>query len=64
MPSKGRAYRHIDFPPLTDEQKQELEKLKRMRDEDIDYSDIPPQDFSDAEFYYDINSLRLKSDKY
>ena len=30
------------FPPLTDAQKAELEALKNMRDEDIDYSDIPP----------------------
>jgi uncharacterized protein (DUF4415 family) len=29
-------------PPLTDTQKAELEALKAMPDEDIDYSDIPP----------------------
>jgi uncharacterized protein (DUF4415 family) len=35
----------IDFlnpPPLTEDQKEELRKLDNMRDEDIDYSDIPP----------------------
>ena len=29
-------------PPLTAEQRAEIETLKNMRDEDIDYSDIPP----------------------
>ena len=29
-------------PPLTEAQKVEIEALKNMRDEDIDYSDIPP----------------------
>ena len=30
------------IPPLTDEQKARLAALKDIRDEDIDYSDIPP----------------------
>ena len=30
------------IPPLTDEQKAELAALENIRDEDIDYSDIPP----------------------
>ena len=30
------------IPELTPEQKAELAKLGEMRDEDIDYSDIPP----------------------
>ena len=30
------------IPPLTPEQKAELAKLSNIRDEDIDYSDIPP----------------------
>ena len=29
-------------PPLTDKQKAELEALKSLPDEEIDYSDIPP----------------------
>lgn len=29
-------------PPLTDAQRQELQALKAMADEDIDFSDIPP----------------------
>ena len=31
-------------PPLTDKQKAELEALKTLPDEEIDYSDIPPRD--------------------
>lgn len=30
------------FPPLTEEQKAELKALAAMKDEDIDFSDIPP----------------------
>jgi uncharacterized protein (DUF4415 family) len=30
------------FPPLTEIEKAEIEALKSMPDEDIDYSDIPP----------------------
>ena len=30
------------IPPLTPEQKERLAKLANIRDEDIDYSDIPP----------------------
>lgn len=30
------------IPPLTEEQKAELAALENIRDEDIDYSDIPP----------------------
>lgn len=29
-------------PPLTEEQKKRLKALENIRDEDIDYSDIPP----------------------
>jgi uncharacterized protein (DUF4415 family) len=29
-------------PPLAEIEKAQIEKLKNMRDEDIDYSDIPP----------------------
>jgi uncharacterized protein (DUF4415 family) len=45
---KGNLVRYkIDLknlPPLTKEQKAELKKLAAMKDEDIDYSDIPPLD--------------------
>ena len=30
------------IPEMTPEQEERLEKLKSIRDEDIDYSDIPP----------------------
>jgi uncharacterized protein (DUF4415 family) len=32
----------LDPPPLTEEQKAELAALDNLRDEDIDFSDIPP----------------------
>jgi hypothetical protein len=41
MNGTRRLYSTIDFPPLTDEQKAELESLKSMRDEEIDTSEIP-----------------------
>ena len=31
----------LNPPPLTEEQKEELRKLDNLRDEDIDFSDIP-----------------------
>ncbi len=37
---------HYNKPALTEEQKARLEKLAAMPDSEIDYSDIPPQDFS------------------
>ena len=39
------VYYELDLlnpPPLTEEQKEELSKLDSLRDEDIDFSDIPP----------------------
>lgn len=48
-------YEKIDFPPLTEEQKRELENLKNMKDEDIDFSDIPKmtkEDFEKGHLYY------------
>ena len=47
-----RAYRRIDFPPLTDAQKKELEALENMKEEDINTEDIPEVDFSDAALRY------------
>lgn len=55
-----RNYVHIDFPPLTEEQKQEMETLMAMRDEDIDTRDIPVCDFSDAQPYYTLNTICAK----
>ena len=39
MNKMQRTYKVIDFPPLTDEQKQEIDCLAAMKDEDIDTSD-------------------------
>ena len=50
--NSGRAYRRIDFPPLTDAQKKELETLENMKEEDINTEDIPEVDFSDAALRY------------
>lgn len=33
-----------NLPPLTEEEKAQIERLKAMSDDDIDYSDIPPLD--------------------
>jgi uncharacterized protein (DUF4415 family) len=43
------------FPPLTKAQRAEIEALKKMRDEDIDYSDIPPLS---SEFWKNAKPLR------
>ena len=53
MSDSGRAYRHIDFPPLTEAQKKELEGLVKMKEEDSNTEDIPEVDFSDAVLRYD-----------
>ena len=52
MSNSGRTYRRIDFPPLTDAQKKELEALGNMKEEDINTEDIPEVDFSDAALRY------------
>ena len=43
MKKMQKTYQTINFPPLTEEQKKELQALEEMPDEDIDYSDIPEQ---------------------
>ena len=45
---------------LTDKQRKELEDLKNMSDDDIDFSDIPEiLDFSNAKrgLFYNMNEL-------
>ena len=49
---KQRTYEHIEFPPLTDEQRKELEELRKMKDNEIDMSDIPEVDASGQFYYY------------
>lgn len=62
MKDTGRVYRQIDFPPLTEEQKERLDALRNMPEEKIDTTDIPEVDFSDAHFYY-ARSLRIKKER-
>jgi uncharacterized protein (DUF4415 family) len=44
MSSKQVTYKFdpANPPPLTDAQRKELDRLANMKDEDIDFSDIPP----------------------
>lgn len=58
-----------NWPELSEAQREELKRLAEMRDEDIDYSDIPPvADWSNAErgkFYRPVKqqlTLRLDAD--
>lgn len=60
MKDTERTYRQIDFPPLTEKQKKELEELKKLKDEDINFDDIPQQDFSNASFYYAVKVPKEK----
>lgn len=57
MSKTQRTYKTIDFPPLTDEQKKELEFIKNQKEEDIDLSDIS-EATGNGGFYY-FNSLKL-----
>ena len=57
MKRMQKTYQTINFPPLTEEQKKELQALEEMPDEDIDYSDIPEQN-GEGQFFY-LSSLKL-----
>lgn len=57
MSRTQRLYKVIDFPPLTDEQKNELLELEKMSDDDIDLSDLP-ESTGNGGFYY-IQSLKM-----
>ena len=57
-----RTYNYIDFPPLTEEQKNEISELSKMKDSEIDTSDIPENSLSNGQFYY-ANSLKIKKEK-
>ena len=58
MKQMQKEYKTIDFPPLTEEQQKELKLLDKMPDSEIDLSDSPETDFSNAHFYY-IQSLKM-----
>ena len=58
MNTTHHFYKTIDFPPLSDEQKQELSALDAMTDTEIDYSDIPEKlDAPIVPFYF--HSLKI-----
>lgn len=57
MNETQRTYKTIDFPPLTYEQKKEIEALQEMNEDEIDTSDIPEAK-GDGGFYY-IHSLKV-----
>lgn len=59
MRDTERVYRQIDFPPLAEGQKKEIEKLKAIKDEEIDTKDIPEVDFSDANFFYAVKAPKV-----
>ena len=54
-----RTYNFIDFPPLTEEQRKEVSELSRMKDSEIDTSDIPENNLSNGQFYY-ANALKIR----
>ncbi len=41
MKKMQKEYKAIDFPPLTDEEKETLEKIAALQESDINLSDIP-----------------------
>ncbi len=57
MKTMRKTYQTINFPPLSEEQKKELQALESLPDDKIDYSDIPPQE-KEGQFYY-LSSLKM-----
>jgi uncharacterized protein (DUF4415 family) len=57
MNGTQRLYSAIDFPPLTEEQRKELEVLKNMPNEEIDTSDISICTGNGGFYYY--QSLKI-----
>ena len=58
---KSKNYNYSKLPPLNKEQINELEKLNKQKDSDIDYSDAPKlsdNEIKNAHFYY-ANSLKM-----
>lgn len=59
MKKMQREYKVIDFPPLTDEERATLERLDKMPDNEIDFSDISPSvPDGNGGFYY-IQALKM-----
>ena len=46
------------YEPLTEEEKEQIKVLKEMRDEDIDYSDIPELTEEQLKKFRRVNPLR------
>jgi uncharacterized protein (DUF4415 family) len=59
MKKMQREYKVIDFPPLTDEERNILEKLDKMPDSEIDFSDIPPSESNSSGGFYYIQALKM-----
>ena len=59
MKKMQREYKVIDFPPLTDEERATLERLDKMPDSEIDYSDIPPSNPNGNGGFYYIQALKV-----
>ena len=59
MKRTQREYKVIDFPPLTDEERATLERLDKIPDSKINFSDIPAsKPNSNGGFYY-IQALKM-----
>ena len=58
MKKMQREYKVIDFPPLTAEEKATLERLDKMPDSEINFSDIPPSTPDNNGGFYYIQALR------
>lgn len=59
MKRTQREYRVVDFPPLTDEERATLERLDKMPDSEIDFSDIPPSNPNGNGGFYYIQALKM-----
>ena len=49
------------YAPLTPEQEEHLEKLKNLKDEDIDFSDIPEPTDEQLKQFKRVNPKRQKA---
>ena len=49
------------YAPLTEEEKKQMEKLKNMKDEDIDFSDIPELTEEQLKKFKRVNPKRQKA---
>ena len=59
MKKMQREYKVIDFPPLTAEEKATLERLDKLPDSEINFSDIPPSTPENNGGFYYIQALKM-----